>query len=87
LPPRRSAFLRACQYYGVSGLRFTPVIDYGYSKNLAGTFRNWSKEDVLRDVVRVIREEHPHIIFSRFQGSPRDGHDNHEAAGVLAQPA
>jgi len=84
---RTVEFLRACQYYGAAGLRFTKVIDYGYSKNLAETFRNWNREDVLRDVVRVIREEQPHILLSRFQGSARDGHGNHEAAGVMAQLA
>lgn len=84
---RTVEFLRAAQYYGAAGLRFTRFIDYGYSKNVAETFRNWNREDVLRDVVRVIRQERPHIVISRFQGTPRDGHGNHEAAGILARQA
>lgn len=84
---RTLEFLSAVRHYGVGGLRFTRVVDYGYSKNVAETFRNWKQEEVLRDVVRIIREEQPHIILSRFSGTPRDGHGNHEAAGILARLA
>ncbi|MBL8229712.1 MAG: PIG-L family deacetylase [Bryobacterales bacterium] len=84
---RTAEFLRAAQYYGAAGLRFTRFVDYGYSKNVAETFRNWKRDDVLRDLVRIVREEQPHIMISRFQGTPRDGHGNHEAAGLLARDA
>ncbi|MBL8173744.1 MAG: PIG-L family deacetylase [Bryobacterales bacterium] len=84
---RTLEFLGAVRIYGASGLRFTRVVDYGYSKNVAETFRNWKQEDVLRDVVRIVREEQPHIVLSRFSGTPRDGHGNHEAAGILALQA
>ncbi len=84
---RTVEFLRACDYYGAAGLRFTRLIDYGYSKNVAETFRNWKREEALGEVVRIIREEQPHVILSRFQGTPRDGHGNHEAAGILARKA
>ncbi|MBI3678849.1 MAG: PIG-L family deacetylase [Acidobacteria bacterium] len=84
---RTVEFLRACQYYGAGGLRFTRFVDYGYSKNVAETFRNWNRDAVLADVVRVIREEQPHIVISRWGGTPRDGHGNHEAAGILAREA
>ncbi len=78
--------LRAAEYYGVR-LRFTRFIDFGFSKNLAETFRNWDREQVLGDLVRLIRMEKPHVLIARWQGTPRDGHGNHEAAGVLAQLA
>ncbi|MCS7024278.1 MAG: PIG-L family deacetylase [Bryobacteraceae bacterium] len=84
---RTAEFLRAAQYYGVAGVRFTRFIDFGYSKSLEETFRNWNREELLRDLVRIVREEQPHILISRFQGSLRDGHGNHQAAGVLAQQA
>lgn len=84
---RTAEFLRAAQYYGADGLRFTRFIDYGFSKNVDETFRNWNREDVLRDVVRVVRQERPHILLSRFQGNARDGHGNHTAAGIMAQLA
>lgn len=84
---RTVEFLRAVQYYGADGLRFTRFVDYGYSKNVEETFRNWNRDDVLRDVVRVIRQERPHILISRFQGNTRDGHGNHTAAGIMARLA
>jgi LmbE family N-acetylglucosaminyl deacetylase len=83
---RTAEFLRAAQYYGAN-VMFTRAVDYGYSKNVAETNRMWNTEEVLRDVVRVIRITRPHIVLSRWSGTPRDGHGNHEAAGVLAQKA
>jgi len=38
-------------------------------------------------VVRLVRMERPTMILSRFQGSNRDGHGNHQAAGLMAQEA
>ena len=79
---RTLELLKAAQYYGCD-VRFSRHIDYGYSKNVAETWRNWKQEEVLRDVVRVIRQVRPHVILTRFQGTPRDGHGNHEASGVI----
>jgi LmbE family N-acetylglucosaminyl deacetylase len=83
---RTAELLKAAEYYGVR-VRFTRFVDYGFSKNVAETFRKWDREKVLEDVVRIIRTERPHILISRWQGTPRDGHGNHEAAGVIAQLA
>jgi LmbE family N-acetylglucosaminyl deacetylase len=83
---RTVEFRKAAQYYGVR-LRFTRWADFGYSKSLDETLRNWDREQVVRDMVRIIREEKPHIILARWQGGPRDGHGHHQAAGLLAQLA
>ena len=83
---RTVEFLRAAQYYGTDVL-FTRAVDYGYSKTVAETFRQWDRAAVLKDVVRVIRTVKPHVILSRWSGTPRDGHGNHEAAGIIAQEA
>lgn len=83
----RSAELqRAAQYYGAQ-VFFTRAVDYGYSKNVAETFRQWDRRVVLRDMVRTIRQLRPHVLISRWSGTSRDGHGNHEAAGILAQEA
>ena len=42
---------------------------------------------MLREVVRVIRMNRPFVLISRFQGNPRDGHGNHQAAGLITQEA
>jgi LmbE family N-acetylglucosaminyl deacetylase len=77
----------AGRYYGIDRQYFTTVADYGYSKRLDEALDKWGKENVLRDVVRAIRIDRPLVLISRFQGNPRDGHGNHEAAGLITQEA
>lgn len=67
---------------------FTRTIDFGFSKNAPETFEKWGgREEVLRDVVWVIRKFRPDVIIRRFSGTPRDGHGNHTASGLLADEA
>lgn len=77
----------ADRYYGVDDQYFTTAIDYGYSKRLDEALEKWGRENVLREVVRVIRMNRPLVLISRFQGNPRDGHGNHEAAGLITREA
>lgn len=81
---RTGEMLKAAEYYRAQ-VRFTRFVDYGYSKTMEETFRNWKREEVLADCVRIVREVRPHVIVSRFQGTARDGHGNHQAAGLMAQ--
>lgn len=74
-------------YYGVDDQYFTTVIDYGFSKRLEEAFEKWGREQVLRDVVRIIRADRPWVLLSRFQGNERDGHGNHQTAGLITQLA
>ena len=66
---------------------FTRAYDFGFSKTAAETFRFWPRDSLLRDVVAVIRRFRPQIIVSIFTGTPRDGHGQHQAAGLVAQQA
>src|SRR3989442_4138680 len=84
---RTEELLRADQYYGVDQQYFTTVIDYGFSKRLEEALVKWGRENVLRDVVRVIRIERPLVLIARFQGNERDGHGNHQTAGLITQEA
>jgi LmbE family N-acetylglucosaminyl deacetylase len=84
---RTLELLAADQYYGVDQ-RFAHVADFGYSKTADETFEKWHGHDVaLADMVRVIRTFRPDVIVSRFQGTSRDGHGNHQATGILAREA
>jgi LmbE family N-acetylglucosaminyl deacetylase len=77
----------ADRYYGVEQ-RFTRVADFGFSKNPEETFQKWNGHDVaLADMVRVIRTFRPDVLVSRFQGSDRDGHGNHQASGIVTREA
>ncbi len=84
---RTEELLAANRYYGVDQQYFTTAVDFGFSKLLDESLAKWGRDALLRDVVRIIRMERPTIILSRFQGSNRDGHGNHQAAGLMAQDA
>lgn len=66
---------------------FTRAFDFGFSKNAAETFEQWDREQVLGDVVRVIRSYKPHVVVAQFSGTRADGHGHHEASGILAREA
>lgn len=83
---RTVEMLRAAQYYGVD-VRFTRVVDYGFSKNIGEALRQWKEDELLADVVRITRQVQPHIIISRFNESERDGHGHHQTAGRMAKLA
>ncbi|MGC2194153.1 MAG: PIG-L family deacetylase [Terriglobales bacterium] len=75
------------RYYGVEQ-RFTRVADFGFSKNPDETFQKWHGHEAgLADIVRVIRTFRPDVLVSRFQGTDRDGHGNHQASGILSREA
>jgi LmbE family N-acetylglucosaminyl deacetylase len=84
---RTLELLEADKYYGVEQ-RFSHVVDFGFSKTAEETFNKWHGHDVaLADVVRAIRVFRPDVLTSRFSGTKRDGHGNHEASGVLTLEA
>ncbi|MBI1899021.1 MAG: PIG-L family deacetylase [Acidobacteria bacterium] len=66
---------------------FTRAIDFGYSKTAGEALRKWGREQVLGDVVWVIRNFQPDVIVARFSGTPRDGHGHHQASAILAREA
>lgn len=84
---RTEELLVADAYYGVDDQYFTTMVDYGFSKRLEEALEKWGKENVLRDVVRIIRTNRPYVLISRFQGNQRDGHGNHQTAGLITQEA
>ena len=66
---------------------FTRAFDFGYSKNPDETFRIWGKDQVLADVVLVIRKFKPDVIVTRFPTTGEGGHGHHTASAMLAQLA
>ena len=60
----------AGRYYGVDRQYFTSVVDYGFSKRLDEALGKWGRENVLRDVVRVIRIDRPLVIDLAVPGQP-----------------
>ena len=66
---------------------FTRAYDFGYSKTLDEALRFWPRDSVLRDVLDIVRRFRPQIIVSVFSGTPRDGHGQHQVAGLVARQA
>jgi LmbE family N-acetylglucosaminyl deacetylase len=66
---------------------FSRAYDYGFSKNADEAFRHWPHDQVLADVVAVIRSYRPDIVVAVFSGTPADGHGQHQASGILAREA
>lgn len=66
---------------------FTRAVDFGYSKSAAESFEKWGKQEVLSDVVRVIRMFRPDVIITRFAPDRSAGHGHHEASAILAEEA
>jgi LmbE family N-acetylglucosaminyl deacetylase len=62
---------------------FTRAIDFGFSKTRDEAAARWNEQDVLDDMVRVIRQFRPLVVVSRFSGTPADGHGHHQLAGYL----
>ena len=66
---------------------FTRAIDFGFSKDYRETLNIWNKQQVLSDIVRVIREFRPDVVIARFSPEPGGTHGHHTASTVLALEA
>ncbi len=66
---------------------FTSAYEFGFSKSANEALRIWNREQVLADMVYVIRKFQPDIIITRFPGDARAGHGHHAASSVLANEA
>lgn len=74
-------FIDGCEQY------FTRAYEFGFSKSSDETLNFWNKEQVLADVVQVIRTFKPDVIIARFPPDKRAGHGHHAASAILANEA
>lgn len=63
---------------------FSRAVDFGYSKSAEESFEKWGKEDLLADLVLMIRKFQPDVIVTRFPPDERAGHGHHTASAILA---
>ena len=68
---------------------FTRAKDFGYSKTHAETLEKWNEQEVLEDMVYVIRKFKPDVIITRFPPLKYnyDTHGHHSASAYLAEKA
>jgi len=81
---RTQELLAATRGYGVK-LFFTRSPDFGFSKTPEETEKIWG-DQVLEDMVRVIRTFQPHIVINGW-GGIHTGHGHHQASGMLTPKA
>jgi len=81
---RTQELLAATRGYGVR-LYFTRARDFGYSKTPEETQRIWG-DQVLEDMVRVIREFRPNLVINGW-GGVHGGHGHHQASALLTPKA
>lgn len=66
---------------------FTRAFDFGFTRSAEETLSKWNREEVLGDIVRVIRTMRPLVVVTGFSGTTRDGHGQHQLAGMLTPEA
>jgi LmbE family N-acetylglucosaminyl deacetylase len=81
---RTQELLAATRGYGVK-LFFTRAPDFGFSKTPEETEEIWG-DQVLEDMVRVIRTFRPNIVINNF-GGVHSGHGHHQTAGLWTPKA
>jgi len=62
---------------------FARTYDFGFSKRVEEAAARWDAEEVLADLVRVIRLYRPLVVYNGFSGTPADGHGQHQLSGKL----
>lgn len=81
---RTQELLAATRGYGVK-LYFTRARDFGYSKTPEETEKIWG-DQVLEDMVRVIRSFRPNIVINHW-GGVHSGHGHHQVSGTWTPKA
>ena len=64
---------------------FTRANDFGFSKHPGETLKIWETDEVVSDVVRIIRKFKPDVIINRFNHrNPGSTHGHHTASAMLS---
>lgn len=66
---------------------FSRAIDFGFSKTADETISKWGRDNVMSDMVWVIRKFRPDVVIFRFSGTPRDGHGQHQTSAIIGRIA
>ncbi len=73
------------RYDGVQQL-FTDAYEFGYSFSVEETFQKWGREEILEQVVEVIRTFRPQVMVSLPRGG-KGGGQHHQASALLTEEA
>src|SRR5229473_3572548 len=65
---------------------FTRAVDFGFSFSLDETFEKWGRDEIVGDLVRVIRMVRPDVILSMAPEGAGGG-QHHQASAILSREA
>ena len=82
----RTEELMSMHRYDATRQFFGRAFDFGYSFNVEETLEKWGKEEILKDVVRVIRTFRPDVITT-LSRSGTGGGQHHQASALIAEEA
>lgn len=82
----RTEELMAMHRYDGAEQFFTRAYEFGYSFSVEETLEKWGKEEILADIVRVIRSFRPQVIVT-LPRSGEGGGQHHQASARLAVEA
>ncbi len=82
----RTEELAAVHRYDGADQYFTRAYEFGYSFSVEETFEKWGKEEILRDVVKVIRMTRPDVMITMNRDGQAGG-QHHMGSARLAQEA
>ena len=82
----RTEELRAAHRLDGAEQYYTRAVDFGFSFSVEETFERWGREEILGDIVRVIRTVRPDVI-SAMEPDGRGGGQHHQASARLAREA
>ena len=66
---------------------FTSAIDFGYSKNSKESLEFWNEDQILYELVWIIRKFKPDVIITRFNEVSGITHGHHTASSILTNKA
>ncbi len=83
----RTQELLAARSHDCAKQYFSRAVDFGYSKSAKESFELWGKDQLMADLVLMIRKFQPDVIITRFPPDKRGGHGHHTASALLAMEA
>lgn len=81
----RTEELMSMHRYDQTRQFFARAYDFGYSFSVEETLEKWGKEEILQDVVRVIRTFRPEIITTLSQTGTGGGQHHQASARIAAE--
>ena len=82
----RTEELMSMHHYDDTRQFFTRAYEFGYSFSVKETLGKWGEEQILDDMVRVIRNFRPQVILILPRGGEGGG-QHHQASALLAEKA